>query len=112
MHRDILGLGDDCKMDVDHRDSYGLNNRISNLRLCNESQNSQSKKKKRGSSSKYKGVHKAKLKWQAAIYPNKRFIHLGTFDNQEDAAVAYDIAAKKYFGSFAKLNFTDTNEKD
>lgn len=36
---------------------------------------------------------------------NKATTGLGSFKSKEQAALYYDIAAKKYFGKFAKLNF-------
>lgn len=41
------------------------------------------------------------------IVIDQRLIHLGMFENKEDAAHAYDIAAVYYWGSFAQLNFTN-----
>jgi hypothetical protein len=58
---------------------------------------------------KYLGVswEKSKNKWSADIWFNKKTVHLGSFSNPEDAARAYDKAAKKYRGELAKLNFKE-----
>lgn len=112
MHREILNASKGTQ--TDHRNHCGLDNRKTNLRPCNYSQNAQNRMKIKGSS-KYKGVywhkeHKYKQKvyvgkWLAQINFNGQQIYLGLFDNQTDAAKAYDNAAKKYFGEFAELNF-------
>jgi len=56
-------------------------------------------------SSRYKGVHyePPRNKWVAQCKGKK----LGRFDNQEDAAKAYNDAAISIFGEFAVLNMID-----
>lgn len=94
-------------VEVDHIDGNGLNNVRSNLRMSTRTQNSANKSKQQNNTSGYKGVywHKANNKWAAHIQVNKKSIHLGVFNTKKSAAVAYDKAAKKYFGKFAQLNF-------
>ena len=41
----------------------------------------------------------------AKIMVNYKSIYLGTFENKLDAAMAYNVAALKYHGEFARLNF-------
>lgn len=55
----------------------------------------------------YKGVvwNRGARKWVAQIRVGTKNKYLGSFDNQGDAAMAYDIAAKMYLGPKAKLNF-------
>jgi AP2-like factor, euAP2 lineage len=57
----------------------------------------------------YKGVyrHAARKKWMAVIISNGRSHWLGQFESEEDAARAYDQAAKELFGEFAYLNFPE-----
>ena len=92
---------------VDHKDHDGLNNTKANLRFATHSQNvCNTIRIKKNATSKYRGVRKAREnKFQAYIQFQGKFIHLGTFENEEDAARAYDEAAKKYYGEFAVLNF-------
>ncbi len=96
---------------VDHRNGNGLDNTRRNLRFATPSQNSCNCRRRQNGSSKYRGVYFAKNrgKWRAQINYNGTRRHLGYFDNQEDAARAYDNAAKIYHGDFAVLNFPQDN---
>lgn len=90
---------------VDHINHNGLDNRRSNLRICNQSENIASARKKRGATSHYKGVwfDKVRGKWSAQCGQQK----LGRFDQEEDAARAYDKKARELFGEFAHRNFPE-----
>lgn len=92
-------------MSVDHINHDTLDNRKSNLRICTNAENRRNSISRKGLS-KYKGVSFSKemKKWQACIFPNKKAIRLGFFDIESEAAIAYNIAAKKYFGEYASLN--------
>lgn len=102
-----LVMGTDYKLDHINRNPF--DNRKSNLRFCTNSQNGANRiyKTKRPKSSKYKGVsfHKQHRKFGANIKVMYKAKHLGYFDTEEEAARAYDKAAKYYFGEFAVLNF-------
>jgi transcriptional regulator with XRE-family HTH domain len=111
MHRLILGVNGDAS--VDHWDGDGLNNRRGNLRLASESQNQGNRRKTDGTTSRYKGVSLTKPggPFQAAIYQDRRRFDLGRFHDEEEAARAYDAAARQRFGEFAAVNFPAIGER-
>lgn len=105
LHRFVLN---DPPHEVDHRNRNRLDCRKDNLRLADRVSNSWNMgKRSTTTTSKYKGVywHSAVNKWAAKIYVDRKSIHLGIFANEEDAARAYDQAARKLFGEFACPNF-------
>jgi hypothetical protein len=113
MHRQILGLKKGDGLEVDHCDHNGLNCQRENLRVTMRSGNQHNKRKQRGTSSHFKGVywHKASGAWQAYIRPPlKKSIYLGQYEDEVEAARAYDKKARELFGEFAHLNF-DTSGK-
>lgn len=105
LHRAILKA--EKGVMVDHINGDTLDNRISNLRLCNNTQNQRNQKLNKANSSGYKGVswHKTNKRWMARIKISGKLKYLGYFEFVEDAAKAYDVAAKEHFGEFANLNF-------
>jgi hypothetical protein len=103
MHRLISCPPD--SMIVDHVDGNGLCNSRSNLRWTTRSQNALNTPLVVGSSG-YRGVTRTRYgTWQVAIQANRKPLHIGTFSTAEEAARAYDAAAKLYHGKFALLNF-------
>lgn len=111
MHRLIMNAP--SGVEVDHADRDPLNNQRSNLRFATASQQGTNKDKIPGCSSKYKGVSWKRDcgLWIAQIRV-KKLIYLGTFKSEIDAAKAYDQAAIKNFGEFAKLNFPSYLDSD
>ncbi len=90
---------------VDHKKHNGLDNRKSNLRIVNNSQNQMNKRRHKNSTSKYKGVYRFnKNKWRALIACNKIKHHIGLFINEIEAAKAYNKKAIELFGEYAYLN--------
>lgn len=98
------------EMDIDHIDRNRANNRIENLRLATRSRNNQNSTKRAATSSRYKGVSWSKVakKWHAYLNTEEGRMYLGIHVKEEDAARAYDTAAKEHFGEFAVLNLAES----
>jgi hypothetical protein len=90
--------------DIDHKDQDKANNRWKNLRRATDSQNQANRKTPKNNTSGYKGVswHTHYGKYVASIEVRGKAIWLGSHDSKELAAAAYLVAAKKYFGKFAR----------
>lgn len=103
LHRLLLGFdGSDM---VDHINGIRSDNRRCNLRPVNAEQNARNSSMHRDNQTGYKGVSLHKTgKYHARINVGKRCISLGYFSDPLQAALAYDKAAKLYFGEYARLN--------
>ena len=110
LHRFLM----DCPSDlvVDHINHNPLDNRKSNLRICSQKQNLMNQSKpQRNTTSFYKGVswNRCAKKWHAQIRINKKSKHIGLYDNELEASIAYDRAALLYFGVYAYINHDINN---
>jgi hypothetical protein len=113
MHRLVMGVSEKSE-EVDHINRNPVDNRRANLRKCTRAENS-CNIPARGRC-KYLGVnyreysdHRTGRRFGpyivALIRTKSKRIYLGSFPTEEDAARAYDQAAKIYHGEFANLNF-------
>ncbi len=105
MHRQILGVSPGEH--VDHANHRTLDNRRVNIRKCSRSLNNANAHKRKGCSSRFKGVTwcKRRGKWTARIKcEGRKRKHLGYFGDEIAAARAYKAEAIIQFGEFALLN--------
>lgn len=102
MHRQILNAPPGQR--IDHENGDGLDNQRHNLRFATPTQNSQNKRRQKSSSAKYKGLSRNKNGWVAELCIKGTHIYLGLFPTQREAAIAYNAAATKHYGEFARLN--------
>lgn len=91
---------------VDHKNRNTLDNQKHNLRPCTKAQNQANSSKSLGKSSQFKGVcwDSGRRKWMASIRVDRIMKNLGRFEIEQDAAIAYNNAAREYFGEYANLN--------
>ena len=94
---------------VDHIDHNKLNNDLSNIRWVTSSENNRNRTKKQNTSSIYNGVcfNKKANKWQTNIRINYKKKHLGYFNNEIDAAKAYDKYARENNLHTTNFNFPE-----
>jgi hypothetical protein len=90
------------KLCVDHKNNDRTNNHISNLRFATSKENNQNRKLSSKNTSNIKGVHfdKRRKKWRARIMIDGISVHIGYFDNLEDARTARVNRANEVFGVF------------
>lgn len=92
--------------EIDHADRNPANNKIENLRPATRSQNKINRRSRIGSSSKYLGVNfdKRSKKWVSRIRINGKSTQIGSFKEENLAALTWNRFAVKYYGEFANLN--------
>jgi hypothetical protein len=90
--------------EIDHIDRNPRNNHVSNLRWATRSENNWNRVWK---SRPFVGVRERENRrgYIAVIHVNRKKRYLGSFLSADEAARAYDRAARELRGQFAQLNF-------
>ena len=96
-----LHYGEQPPAIIDHIDGDGHNNAISNLRGAAHRENLQNQKRRIDNTSGHKGVswNSHAGKWVASCGD----VYLGCFNDKALASAAYEVAAIKQFGEYARL---------
>lgn len=84
---------------IDHINGDRKDNRLCNLRLLSHSENMQNRNNPNpNNTSGHKGVgwYEPLRKWRVKIMKDYKTIHLGYFENLDDAVMAYAAGAAKY----------------
>jgi len=91
---------------VDHINGDPWDNRRCNLRICStRGDNNRNRRARHDSKAPYKGITKSRSgRWLAQIQAHNQYHRIGLFDTPEEAAAAYDIAARQLHGEFARVN--------
>ena len=95
------------QLNVDHINGDKSDNRPENLRMMTHSENLRAFRKKSGRrSSKYRGIcwDNVLKKWRARITINGTQKHIGCFDKEQEAAIAWNNSALKNGYSKEALN--------
>ena len=110
LHRFVTGFAFPL---VDHVNGNGLDNRRSNLRPATDEQNGQNQKIGARNTSGYRGVDFVKSRgvYRARIASGRSRASVGVFLRPEDAARAYDAAARVLYGEYAAVNFPNIGER-
>lgn len=103
-HNYIFDIDTDSGIEIDHIHGNRLDNRRSELRICNRNKNALNKGLYKNNTSGVTGVswHKQQEKWNAYIQIEHKNIYLGLFDSFDDAVNARLIAEQKYFKEYSR----------
>ena len=105
LHRIIMGVND-FDIQIDHIKHKRYDNRKSQLRLVDNSRNQMNVNIRKDNRSGYKGVswHKHQMMWYVYINVQNKRIHLGYFNNLQDAVNTRKQAEEKYYGKYSYAN--------
>lgn len=104
LHRHILHV--DGNKVVDHINGDRSDNRKQNLRIVTQRQNTWNAGISKSNTTGYKGVYfdSGRKRYSAKIGVSGTYHFLGRYQTVEEAAIAYNEAALRYFGEYARIN--------
>lgn len=108
LHTFVQVLADIIPEQSDHVNRDRLDCRLENLRPATQSQNNRNQMKRAGTTSRYRGVSRRHVHggWQAQIRVNRQVTRLGVYTSEEEAALAYNRAAR----ALPELEFIPLND--
>lgn len=100
----LLTHGEWPRLHIDHINGVKDDNRLANLRLATKAQNQANTGRYRNNTSGYRGVSRSSQchRWRASIKVSGRSRTIGYFETKEQAAQAYEIAARAAFGEYVR----------
>lgn len=102
LHRLIVGAAKGQA--VDHANHDRADNLRTNLRICTQQENNMNRRPTRRSKTGYKGVYPYGSRFEAKIGVGGKQVFLGYYQTATEAARAYNAAARKFHGEYARLN--------
>ena len=110
LHRLIMNFVNSTDIDHIRGKETRHDNRKLNLRAATRSQNNMNKGLQSNNTSGITGISwfSKTNQWRVYITVNKKFIHIGLFDNFDDAVKARKEAEEKYFGEYSYDNSINT----
>lgn len=107
LHTIIIGRENSIGMDVDHINHKNYDDRKCNLRISPHLKNTKNRKSRNtNNASGYRNVfwNNAIDKWSVRLSQNYKQIHIGDYDNVEEAGRVAEAARQKYYGEYAGRN--------
>lgn len=112
MHHVVIGWEREPDTEVDHKNGNGLDNRKENLRIVSMNQNQWNATLRTDNKTGMKGVSlHAGSAFIARIRKGGRETHIGSYATIDEAGHAYNKAAVRLHGEFARLNPVGTDPR-
>lgn len=103
LHRFLMNPNNTPGIQIDHINHDTLDNRKSNLRITNAGENFRNRTRKNSNNtSGYRNViwNKSSGKWSVVICKDYKQIHLGSYDDVDEAGRVAEEARKQYYGEY------------